>query len=117
MNFLVDAHLPRRTAFWLRQAGHDAVHTLDLPEANRTSDTTILEIASREQRVVVTKDADFVDSFVLCGRPEKLLLISTGNITNADLEALLRPNLDAIVASLVVGGLVELTRSALIVHP
>ena len=117
MNFLVDAHLPRRTAFWLRQAGHDAVHTLDLPEANRTSDTMILEIAAREQRVVVTKDEDFVDSFVLRRQPEKLLLISTGNITNADLEALLRPNLDAIVAALVGSNLVEVTRSALIVHP
>ena len=75
--------------------------TLDLPEVNRASDTTILEVAAREQRVVVTKDADFVDSFVLRGRPKKLLLISTGNITNADLEALLRPNLDAIVAAVI----------------
>lgn len=117
MNFLVDAHLPRRTALWLRQAGHDAVHTLDLPEANRTTDTAILEIAAGEQRVVVTKDADFVDSFVLRHQPEKLLLISTGNITNADLEALLRPNLEVIVAALAGSDLVEVTRNALIVHP
>ena len=31
MNFLVDAHLPRRLAFRLRDAGQDALHTLDLP--------------------------------------------------------------------------------------
>lgn len=117
MNFLVDAHLPRRIAFWRRQAGHDAVHTLDLPEANRTTDTAISGVASREPRVVVTKDADFIDVFILRHQPEKLLLISTGNITNADLEALLRPNLEAIVAALAGSDLVEVTRNALIVHP
>ncbi len=36
MNFLVDAQLPRRLARILTGAGHDAVHTLDLPNANRT---------------------------------------------------------------------------------
>jgi predicted nuclease of predicted toxin-antitoxin system len=74
MNFLVDAQLPRRIAVYLRAQGHDAVHTLDLPEANRTTDAAILVFAEHEQRVVVTKDSDFVDSFILSGKPEKLLL-------------------------------------------
>jgi len=38
MKFLVDAQLPRRLAYRLQDAGHDAVHTLDLPLANRTPD-------------------------------------------------------------------------------
>lgn len=84
MNFLVDAQLPRRMAAWLTAAGCDAVHTLDLPGANRTTDEEINEVADREHRAVVTKDEDFVDSHVLRGRPAKLLLISpetsaTGN--------------------------------------
>jgi len=117
MKFLVDAQLPRRIAQWLRKAGFDAVHTLDLPGANRTPDDTILRIAMIEQRVVVTKDADFVSSFVLTRRPEKLLLISTGNITNAELEALLVPNIDAIFAAFAGSDFVELTRTVLIIHP
>ena len=116
MNFIVDAQLPRRIARWLREAGFDAVHTLDLPDANRTSDRAILYVAANEHRVVITKDADFVDSFLLAHRPEKLLLISTGNITNGELEALLLPNIDAIVAALGSNDFVELTRTALIVH-
>lgn len=40
MNFLIDAHLPRRMAAWLSAAGQDAAHTLDLPDANRTTDLT-----------------------------------------------------------------------------
>ncbi len=116
MKFLVDAQLPRRIVRWLREAGLDAVHTLDLPEANHTSDSAILRVAKDEQCVVITKDADFVDSFLLAHRPEKLLLISTGNIMNAELEAQILPNLNAIVVALSDNDFVELTRTALIIH-
>lgn len=78
MKFLVDAHLPRRIVYRLREAGHDAVHTLDLPNGNRTTDTEIIAISVREQRIVITKDADFVNSYFLRHQPHKLLLISTG---------------------------------------
>lgn len=116
MRFLVDAQLPRRLALRLREVGYDAIHTLDLPAANRTSDHEIVVIAARENRIVVTKDTDFVTTFVLMRQPEKLLLISTGNITNADLEALVVPNLPLIAGSFMTHYFIELTRSALIVH-
>ncbi len=116
MNFLVDAQLPRRLVARLREAGHDAIHTLDLPSGNRTTDTEILSIAAQEQRVLVTKDGDFVDSYHIRSEPEKLLLISTGNIRNAELETLLLHNLPAIVAAFGSSGLVELTRTVLIIH-
>src|SRR5574337_519848 len=98
MRFLVDAHLPRRIARRLQAAGHDVLHTLDLPDGNRTTDAEINAISLREQRVVVTKDADFVNSFLLKHQPYKLLLISTGNIKNADFESLLIAQLPAIVS-------------------
>ena len=99
MNFLVDAHLPRRLTQRLREAGHDALHTLDLPNGNRSTDSEINQVSARENRVVITKDADFVNSFLLTGLPYKLLIVSTGNITNADLEALFLPNIAAIVTA------------------
>jgi predicted nuclease of predicted toxin-antitoxin system len=34
MRYLVDAQLPRRLALRLRDAGYDALHTLDLPDGN-----------------------------------------------------------------------------------
>ncbi|MCI0389636.1 MAG: DUF5615 family PIN-like protein [Acidobacteria bacterium] len=67
MKFLVDAHLPRWRAAQLRQAGFDAIHTLDLPLGNRTQDPEINELYIKEHRVVVTKDSDFVGSIVLQG--------------------------------------------------
>ena len=69
MNFLVDAQLPRRMVGWLTAAGCDAVHTLDLPNGNRTTDAEITDTADRDFRAVVTQDADFVNSHILRGRP------------------------------------------------
>ncbi len=116
MNFLVDAHLPRRLAYHLHDADHDALHTLDLPTGNRTTDTTINELSAREGRVVITKDTDFVDSFLLFRKPYKLLLISTGNITNADLEALFVPQISVIATAFATYDYLELTRTELIFH-
>lgn len=116
MKFVVDAQLPRRAARWLQELGYDALHTLDLPEGNATRDTAVNAVALRDGRVVVTKDADFVNTFLLSGQPDRLLLISTGNITNADLEALLVPNLPAIVAALETCHYVEVTRKRLVIH-
>lgn len=116
MKFLVDAQLPHRLAHNMRNAGYDTIHTLDLLEGNRTPDTGIIAVASREQRVVVTKDADFVSSFWLSRRPQKLLLVSTGNITNAELEGLFLSQMAALDKLFADHDLVELTRSKLIIH-
>jgi predicted nuclease of predicted toxin-antitoxin system len=116
MRFLVDAHLPRRITRRLQEAGHDVLHTLDLPDGNRTTDADINAISLREQRVVVTKDADFVNSFILKHQPYKLLLISAGNIKNTALEALLLTHLSMIVSAFDSYDYLELSRSALIIH-
>jgi predicted nuclease of predicted toxin-antitoxin system len=116
MNFLVDAQLPRRLTYRLQEAGHDAIHTLDLPDGNSTTDEQINLISIDEQRVVVTKDDDFVHSFQVSRRPPKLLLVSTSNISNATLEALLLQSLPAIVDALLVYDFVELSRDSLLLH-
>lgn len=116
MNFLVDAHLPRRLAHRLLDAGHDALHTLDLPGGNRTTDEEINDLSIRDRRVVITKDADFVDSFLLARRPYKLLLVSTGNIANAELEALLTTQMPTITEAFASHDYLELTRTALVFH-
>ena len=113
MRFLVDAQLPRRVAGWLTAAGSDAVHTLDLPARNRTTDQAITDLADREQRVVVTKDADFVDSHILQGRPSKLPLISTGNVGNRELESLLVPLIPDLVREFQAHSFVELGREGI----
>jgi predicted nuclease of predicted toxin-antitoxin system len=100
MRFVVDAQLPRRLARVLAIAGHDAGHTLELAKGNRTPDSELRVLAIRENRVVITKDEDFVTYYLLHGAPPKLLLISTGNISNDGLLPLVAANLTALVAAL-----------------
>ena len=116
MKFLVDAHLPRRLATALQQAGHDVIHTLDLAQRNRTPDTQINQVSLAEQRIVITKDADFVDSFWLRQEPWKLLLVSTGNIHNTDLLSLFQANLNQITEGFVVFNFIEISRTSVIFH-
>ena len=53
-----------------------------------------------EGRTVITKDADFVETITLKSQPWKLLLYSTGNITNSELESLFTANLEMIAEGL-----------------
>ena len=88
---------------------------LDLPRKNLTSDGEIIARARQDGRVVVSKDADFAQSFLITGEPS-LLLISTGNINNAGLEKILRANLSRIEAAFDSSRFVEITRDALVIH-
>jgi predicted nuclease of predicted toxin-antitoxin system len=115
VNFLVDAQLPRRLTAALTAAGHDARHTLDLPNANRTTDAEVIAVAAAERRVV-SKDRDFVDSLLLAGQPERLLSITTGNIRNDALIALLTATLPAIETAFATARYVELSATQVIVH-
>ena len=74
MKFLVDAQLPYGIALFLRDKGFDALHTNDLPDKECTSDSQIRSIAMSENRIIITKDYDFINSHLLMKTPEKLLM-------------------------------------------
>lgn len=75
MKFLVDAQLPVRLVVLLNRAGHDTVHTSDLPDGNASTDARVVEIADAQDRVVITKDRDFRDGHLLKGSPRKLFIV------------------------------------------
>jgi predicted nuclease of predicted toxin-antitoxin system len=116
MKFLVDAQLPMRLARCLREAGHDVVHTRELPEQNSTPDSMINQLSMNQERIVITKDTDFLDSFLIRQQPYKLLLITTGNIKNSELEMLFLNNLAHLVELFEQYDYLELSRESLIVH-
>jgi len=116
MKFLVDAQLPRRLARWLQASGHDAIHTRDLPAGNRTVDEVINQMSTQDHRAVITKDGDFVDTFLLRRAPYKLLLVATGNIGNKALDRLFRDNLENIVNAFETYDFVEIDGTSLICH-
>jgi predicted nuclease of predicted toxin-antitoxin system len=117
VKWLIDAQLPMRLAERLRTLGHDALHTLDLPAANSTTDAEINRIASDENRIVVTKDSDFVDSFLVNSLPPRLLCVTTGNIRNTELLRLFETFLPDLERAFQQPCFVELSTTGLIVHP
>ena len=114
MKFLVDAQLPYGIALFLRDKGFDAVHTNDLPDKDHTPDSYIRSIAMLENRIVITKDYDFVTSHILMKIPEKLLIITTGNIKNRQLFDLWRSNWELIIHLFETWNLVELSKEDVI---
>lgn len=116
VKFLVDAQLPRRLALWLQQRGHEAVHTLELARQNRTPDSSLLDLANAEQRVLITKDTDFQMTLELDQGPPKLLLVTTGNIHNDELLELFSRHEGTLFSLLDRHTFIELSRSQLIVH-
>jgi predicted nuclease of predicted toxin-antitoxin system len=116
VRFLVDAQLPARLAAFLSEAGHDVLHTTQLPAGNRTTDVAITALADETGRVVVTKDRDFRDGHLLAGSPRRLLVVATGNITNTALLRLFADHLEAITAAFDEADFVEIRPTALVLH-
>lgn len=84
-SFIVDTQLPPVLARWLKSKGCDAVHTIFYPSGHLMTDSKIRHIAIQENRIVVTKDNDFFENFLLRGYPPRVLLLQFGNCTNQDL--------------------------------
>ena len=57
MKFIIDAQLPRQIAQLLLLAGHDVIHTSEMPMGNRTPDSLLNRISVNEQRILITKDS------------------------------------------------------------
>jgi predicted nuclease of predicted toxin-antitoxin system len=116
IKFIVDAQLPYRLAILLREKGYDATHTDDLPNKERTTDKEIRTLAKNENRIVITKDNDFFESYIIRKSPAGLLLISTGNIINKELFNLFNKYLDQIIKHFETYNFVELANDELFAH-
>ena len=117
MRFLVDAQLPRRVKHWLILNGVEAIHTLDLPNKNRTPDSEILREYAVDDVIVISKDKDFPHRRIINGAPKYLLWITTGNISNNDLIELFEANFEYIKECFASGSkFLELNNESVIVR-
>ena len=75
MKILIDNALSPQIAQILRDHGHDAVHVRDLG-LNRASDEIIIELALKQERILLSADTDFGTLLALWGRqgPSFILL-------------------------------------------
>ena len=113
---LLDAQLPKQLKALFAEFGFESLHTLDLLQGNRTKDKELVKLSIEEEYIIVTKDNDFVESHLLTGQPRMLLLISCGNISNKELNILLRTYLPHITLEFQESNFIELSGEDLIVH-
>ncbi|MFD2035079.1 DUF5615 family PIN-like protein [Belliella marina] len=74
MKFLLDAQLPPLFCEILKQKGHHAIHVLDLPNGDESSDMEVANFADRHRLILISKDSDFHHSHILLKSPKKLLI-------------------------------------------
>ena len=98
LRFIVDTQLPPSLAEFLKRRGFDAIHVINCPNGALTSDNEIISIAIKETRIIITKDSDFMDYYLLKGYPPAVLLLQVGNIKNQELFFLLNEHVEQIIS-------------------
>lgn len=116
MKFIVDAQLPAKLCEILHSVGFEAVHVDGLPKGDETPDGDIAAYADRGGLMVMTKDADFYHSHMIRNRPERLFLITTGNLKNRALFDHIRNNAVTIRLLLETCSFIELSNDGVIGH-
>lgn len=82
MKFICDVHMPIRLSKFLAIHGTESIHVNQLVAGSSTPDAVICEYADKNDYIVITKDTDFRNAYLLKKTPKKLIRICLGNITN-----------------------------------
>ncbi|MEK7437184.1 MAG: DUF5615 family PIN-like protein [Pseudomonadota bacterium] len=103
MKFWVDAQLPPSLAKWLSvQFDVEAVSLRDLGLRDST-DGEIFKAAQHAKVVLISKDSDFVELVSRYGTPPQLLWVTSGNVTNRQLQKVFGNTFPAAMALLAAG--------------
>lgn len=97
LRFIVDTQLPPKLSEYLNKKGFKSIHTTHFPDGHLLQDAEIIKIAKKERRIIITKDTDFLDYFILKNSPPKFILIETGNINNKELFFIIDRHLNKVV--------------------
>lgn len=110
---LLDQGLPHSSLVFLRAAGWDAMHVLDLGMQQAT-DTDILLHARNDKRVVITLDADFHALLALSGESSpSVVRVRQEGLRAKELAQLLIGLWPQIAASLETGAMATVTDRAI----
>lgn len=96
MKVLCDVHISYKICNLLNALGHKTVHVNHILNKSETTDIEICKYADENDFIVITKDVDFKNSFLINQTPKKLIKINLGNISNQELIHIIEDNLDII---------------------
>ncbi len=78
MKFLIDNQLPAALAHYLRERGFDCEHVLDAA-LGEALDAEICRYAEEQERILISKDEDFIYFAKRPGARMKLIWVRLGN--------------------------------------
>lgn len=90
MKFICDVHLAYKLVNYLKRRGCECHHVNTIFADPRASDQDIAKHADSNDLIVVTKDEDFKDSYILKRTPKKLVKLNTGNSSTQQMIDLLK---------------------------
>jgi predicted nuclease of predicted toxin-antitoxin system len=93
MKFLCDVHRPIKLVKLINENGFLCVHINTILDKWFTKDEIISNYADQNDFILITKDADFRNSYFLKKSPKKLVKINLGNISNTELLKIIDENL------------------------
>lgn len=116
MKFLIDANLPWKLSKFFKEKGFDSIHTSELEMGNGIGDFGIINICNREDRIVITKDDDFLKNFLIKKEPKKIIFITTGNISNKRLIQIFNLNFSELLSLIQSNSVIEISPTDITVH-
>ncbi len=116
MKFLVDEQLPISLVKWLEGQGYNVIHATSLGKNLRISDKEVCKESMLNQRVVISKDIDFLNTYLIRKEPWKLIYLTTGNISNKVLLELFQSNLSQLIDLLGKVNVVEMNQQNIFVR-
>jgi predicted nuclease of predicted toxin-antitoxin system len=93
MKFLCDVHISFKLVNHIRSLGYDVLHVNELPNRWYSTDKEIANFADEHDCILISKDIDFKNSFLINQSPRKLIKINMGNLSNQTLIRLVSENL------------------------
>jgi predicted nuclease of predicted toxin-antitoxin system len=94
MRFLCDVHISIKISKRIQELGYDSQHVNFILDRWHSKDLAIAEFANHHDLILISKDQDFRNSFLLSQKPKKFIKISLGNISNDELINIIEKNLN-----------------------
>lgn len=96
--FIADTQLPPSICNVLFEKFNvECIHTTHYENGHLMADKQIRKISIEENLIVITKDKDFADHFLLFGPPPKVFFLQIGNCSNKTLFSVIERNFSKIL--------------------
>lgn len=99
MKFLCDVHISYKLVHRISDLGYECIHVNSVLDKWFTKDDVIATFVDQNDYILISKDVDFKNSFLLKSTPKKLIKVNLGNVSNITLNEIISNNMELIKKS------------------